>query len=175
MSFSTREQIQRLIEDLLAHSWPSDSCGSAPTLPFPEMRYAEAMSRYGVDKPDTRFGNLVSSLKLNVAIRFWNLIVSCLSTLQLQDVTETVRNSEMSQLFSACQREDFAAVAIVFKQCAVNHKSHWSFWRNYFLVLPVLQFRICRNSCSKNFHSQVNSWLFFSFNFIEFHGLLCSA
>lgn len=57
MSFTTKENIQRLIEGLLNHVWPEDM-GNIP-IPFPEMSYKDAMENYGVDKPDTRFGNLV--------------------------------------------------------------------------------------------------------------------
>lgn len=55
MSFTTKEHIQQLIEGLLEHVWPEDNI----RIPFPEMRYKDAMSNYGVDKPDTRFDNLV--------------------------------------------------------------------------------------------------------------------
>ena len=57
MSFTTKEHIQRLIEGLLTHSWPEDM--DKIVTPFPEMKYKDAMRNYGVDKPDTRFDNLV--------------------------------------------------------------------------------------------------------------------
>lgn len=57
MSFTTKEHIQRIIEGLLNHVWPEDT-GSI-RIPFPEMTYKDAMNNYGVDKPDTRFDNLV--------------------------------------------------------------------------------------------------------------------
>ncbi|XP_068211162.1 aspartate--tRNA ligase, mitochondrial-like isoform X2 [Palaemon carinicauda] len=49
----TMEEIQRLIENLLVHSWPEHL--SPVKSPFPIISYQEAMSKYGVDKPDTRF------------------------------------------------------------------------------------------------------------------------
>ncbi|XP_018113957.1 aspartate--tRNA ligase, mitochondrial [Xenopus laevis] len=53
MSFVDQAGIQSLVEGMLRHSWPEEK-GSLQT-PFPVMSYAEAMSSYGVDKPDTRF------------------------------------------------------------------------------------------------------------------------
>ncbi|XP_075038264.1 aspartate--tRNA ligase, mitochondrial [Mixophyes fleayi] len=53
MSFVDQLGIQRLVEGLLRYSWPEEK-GPLPD-PFPVMTYAEAMSSYGVDKPDTRF------------------------------------------------------------------------------------------------------------------------
>lgn len=58
MSFTSKEHIQRLIEGLLHYVWPKDL--GVLNLPFPEISYKEAMSKYGVDKPDTRFENLVT-------------------------------------------------------------------------------------------------------------------
>jgi hypothetical protein len=40
-----------LIEHLLQYSWPVGEI----TFPFPEISYAEAMTNYGTDKPDTRY------------------------------------------------------------------------------------------------------------------------
>ncbi|XP_028329428.1 aspartate--tRNA ligase, mitochondrial isoform X1 [Gouania willdenowi] len=54
MSFVDQAAIMSLVEGLLKHSWPSEN-GSCQ-VPFPVMRYEEAMRDYGVDKPDTRFG-----------------------------------------------------------------------------------------------------------------------
>ncbi|XP_063284227.1 aspartate--tRNA ligase, mitochondrial [Pelobates fuscus] len=53
MSFVDQAGIRSLIEGLLRYSWPKEK-GSLPD-PFPIMTYAEAMSSYGCDKPDTRF------------------------------------------------------------------------------------------------------------------------
>lgn len=55
MSFIDREDMYALIEGLLKKTWKDVLNVDVPT-PFPRMSYKEAMSRYGVDKPDTRFG-----------------------------------------------------------------------------------------------------------------------
>lgn len=54
-SFITDVEIQTLIEGLLARIFREAKGVEIPT-PFPRMTYAEAMSRYGSDKPDLRFG-----------------------------------------------------------------------------------------------------------------------
>lgn len=53
MSDVTMKDIQQLVEDLVRYSWPAH----LPPLPpsFPIMTYAEAVTSYGSDKPDTRF------------------------------------------------------------------------------------------------------------------------
>ena len=55
MSFIDREDMYALIEGLLAQVWLAARGEKIPT-PFPRMPYIEAMERFGVDKPDTRFG-----------------------------------------------------------------------------------------------------------------------
>jgi aspartyl-tRNA synthetase len=67
-SFIDREDIYALIEGVLKRIWKEVKGQDIPT-PFPRMKFADAMNRYGVDKPDTRFG------------------------LELVDLTETFRHS----------------------------------------------------------------------------------
>jgi aspartyl-tRNA synthetase len=55
MSFITREDVVRVAEDLVKRLW-SEIAGFEVTLPIPQMTYADAMARYGSDKPDLRFG-----------------------------------------------------------------------------------------------------------------------
>ncbi|MGE3309211.1 MAG: aspartate--tRNA ligase [Limisphaerales bacterium] len=55
MSFIDREDIYRLIEGMMARVWKA-ALGREITTPFPRMRFEEALNRYGIDKPDTRFG-----------------------------------------------------------------------------------------------------------------------
>lgn len=54
MSFIDREDMYALIEGMLKRVWKETLGIDIPT-PFPRMPYQEAMDRYGVDKPDTRF------------------------------------------------------------------------------------------------------------------------
>uniref|UniRef100_A0A8C3T1L2 Aspartyl-tRNA synthetase 2, mitochondrial n=1 Tax=Chelydra serpentina TaxID=8475 RepID=A0A8C3T1L2_CHESE len=71
MSFVNQAGIQRLIEGLLQYSWPNER--GLITTPFPSMSYAEALAKYGTDKPDTRFGMKiidVSDVFRNVEIGF---------------------------------------------------------------------------------------------------------
>jgi len=55
MSFIEREDIYNLIEALLKRIWKTALNIDIPT-PFPRLSFHEALSRYGIDKPDTRFG-----------------------------------------------------------------------------------------------------------------------
>ena len=55
MSFVTVQDIQRTMEGLMAHIF-KEVLDIDLKLPFPTLTYDEAMNRYGVDKPDTRFG-----------------------------------------------------------------------------------------------------------------------
>jgi aspartyl-tRNA synthetase len=68
MSFIEREDIYALIEGLLKRIWKT-ALGVDIPRPFPRMPFAEALNRFGIDKPDTRFG------------------------LELADLTETFRAS----------------------------------------------------------------------------------
>jgi aspartyl-tRNA synthetase len=53
MSFPDEEDIFELIEGLFARIFPL--VGIQPQLPFARMKYAEAMRRFGSDRPDLRF------------------------------------------------------------------------------------------------------------------------
>ncbi len=55
MSFIDREDLYALIEGLLARVWKVALGMDIPT-PFRRMSFNEALNRYGIDKPDTRFG-----------------------------------------------------------------------------------------------------------------------
>jgi aspartyl-tRNA synthetase len=54
MSFATTEQVYRLVEGLFQRVFRLTGI-DLPT-PFPRLTYAEAMRRFGSDKPDLRFG-----------------------------------------------------------------------------------------------------------------------
>ncbi|HEY9853205.1 MAG TPA: aspartate--tRNA ligase [Leptolyngbyaceae cyanobacterium] len=54
MSFMTQEDILQLNEELVSHVFKAVKGIDLPR-PFPRLTYAEAMSRYGCDKPDTRY------------------------------------------------------------------------------------------------------------------------
>jgi aspartyl-tRNA synthetase len=55
MSFMNQEEILDLNERLMCHVFKAVKGVDLPR-PFPRLTYAEAMGRYGSDKPDTRYG-----------------------------------------------------------------------------------------------------------------------
>jgi aspartyl-tRNA synthetase len=55
MSFVTREDVIAVAEDIVATLW-GQLAGYRLPRPIPRMTYADAMARYGSDKPDLRFG-----------------------------------------------------------------------------------------------------------------------
>lgn len=55
MSFLSQEEILQLNEGLICHIFKAVKGIDLPR-PFPRLTYAEAMARFGTDRPDTRFG-----------------------------------------------------------------------------------------------------------------------
>ena len=56
MSFSTGEDVMRLVERLVSQVWKEALPTESLPLSFPRMSYHEAMSRYGSDKPYPALG-----------------------------------------------------------------------------------------------------------------------
>ena len=76
IAFPTREDVLDVLEQVVVASF--EALGrTPPSRPFPRMTYADAMLRYGSDKPDLRFG------------------------LEIQDATELTRDSEFGVFANA--------------------------------------------------------------------------
>ena len=60
-SFLSDQEIQDITEGLIARVM-KETKGIDVSLPFPRMKYDDAMALYGVDKPDTRFKMLLQDL-----------------------------------------------------------------------------------------------------------------
>ncbi len=59
LSFTTPETVYRVVEAILVEMFAQlapGGRGSEVRAPFPRMPYAEALDRFGTDRPDTRFG-----------------------------------------------------------------------------------------------------------------------
>ncbi|MFF5264086.1 aspartate--tRNA ligase [Actinomadura viridis] len=61
MSFAEQDDVLNVAEDLVARLW-KEIAGYEIPRPLPHLTYAEAMSRYGSDKPDLRFGNELTEM-----------------------------------------------------------------------------------------------------------------
>lgn len=61
MSFIDREDLYALIEGLLKRVWKTALNMDIPT-PFKRISFEEALNRYGIDKPDSRFGMELNDL-----------------------------------------------------------------------------------------------------------------
>jgi aspartyl-tRNA synthetase len=64
-SFITQEDVLDVVESVLVAQW--DEAGHAIPRPFPRMVWREAMERFGIDKPDLRFGFEIADLTASVA------------------------------------------------------------------------------------------------------------
>ncbi|MFN4216887.1 MAG: aspartate--tRNA ligase [Brevinematales bacterium] len=79
MSFVRQEDIMGLMEQMVARVL-EENYGIQVSLPFPQMTYQDAMEKYGIDRPDIRFG------------------------MELVDVTEVVKESEFSVFRSVAEK-----------------------------------------------------------------------
>ena len=94
LAFPTREEVLDVLERVVHASF--EALGrTPPPRPFPRLSYAEAMLRYGSDKPDVRFG------------------------LEIQDATDVTRSSEFGVFANAdCVR--FLVAPAVFSRAQLQ-------------------------------------------------------
>ncbi len=64
-SFITQEDVLPVVEQVLVAAW--DEAGHAIPRPFPRLTWREAMERFGIDKPDMRYGYEIRDLTALVA------------------------------------------------------------------------------------------------------------
>ncbi len=62
MSFVNRDDVLEVVEGLVTELIPATTPHKRILQPFPRLTYAEAMNRYGSDKPDLRFGMEICDL-----------------------------------------------------------------------------------------------------------------
>jgi aspartyl-tRNA synthetase len=94
LAFPTREDVLQVLEQVVVASF--ESLGRTPPVrPFPQMSYADAMLRYGSDKPDLRFG------------------------LEIQDATEVTRGSEFG-VFAQAETVRFLVAPSVFSRAELQ-------------------------------------------------------
>jgi aspartyl-tRNA synthetase len=90
LAFPTREEVLDVLERVVVAS--HEALGrTPPERPFPRLAYADAMLRYGSDKPDVRFG------------------------LEIQDATQVTRGSEFG-VFAGAETVRFLVVPAVFSR-----------------------------------------------------------
>ncbi|MBI2654125.1 aspartate--tRNA ligase [Candidatus Woesearchaeota archaeon] len=92
MSFVEEDDIMEIVEGMLKHVWRILLNKDLKT-PFPKITYNEAISKYGLDKPDTRF------------------------ELHLVDVTDVVKNSNF-EVFTKAIKQKGIVKCINAKGCA---------------------------------------------------------
>jgi aspartyl-tRNA synthetase len=94
LAFPTREEVLDVLERVVIASF--EALGrTPPPRPFPRIGYAEAMLRYGSDKPDVRFG------------------------LEIQDATEVTRGSEFG-IFANAECVRFLVAPAVFSRAQLQ-------------------------------------------------------
>ena len=96
MSFPTIDRLFSAAENLIRDTYQTiASQKKIDQIPFPRIPYAQAMNKYGSDKPDTRFG------------------------LELQDVTEVIKNKSDFNVFNNAE----AIKCLVAPKCAEFSKT----------------------------------------------------
>ena len=94
MAFVDREDVLEVLEECVVAAF--EAAGrEPPPRPFPRMSYAEAMAKYGTDKPDLRFG------------------------LEIQDATEVTRGSEFG-VFAGAEAVRFLVAPKAFSRAELT-------------------------------------------------------
>ncbi|XP_043482569.1 aspartate--tRNA ligase, mitochondrial [Leptopilina heterotoma] len=119
ISFSDREQIMELAQELVVYCWPEEL--GPIKLPFPQITFAEAMEKYGVDSPDLRIPN------------------------ELQNITECFDSKFSSK------HDKFGAYAVVFPnsgECLTkaNKEKLFSIVRMYFNNTKLVQLKVSKDN-----------------------------
>lgn len=94
MSFAQRDDVLNVVEGLVTGLIPAVVPHKRLFTPFPKMSYADAMSRYGSDKPDLRFG------------------------MEITDISDAIKKSELPWVTEVLSNPNAAAKCIIAPGCA---------------------------------------------------------
>jgi aspartyl-tRNA synthetase len=106
-SFVGAEDVYRFVEQVLVALW--DEAGERIAAPFPRLPWREAMERYGIDKPDLRFGFEIRDLSPHVGSDAAEFLRSGLSAGQrargiLAEGMATLSRKDLDQLTAAAKK-----------------------------------------------------------------------
>jgi aspartyl-tRNA synthetase len=109
MSFPTEALVREVTEGLVAAVWKAAKGVDLPR-PFPRLTHAEAMARYGSDRPDTRFGLELVDLTDAVAGSGFKVFAEAAAR---GGVVKAI-NAKGGGKFSRKEIDDFGAHAAIF-------------------------------------------------------------
>ena len=121
MSFMQQEEILKLNEQLIATIW-KEVKNIDLKLPFPKMKWHDAMARYGTDRPDTRFG--MELIEVNEIIKdsgfkvFSGAVatggsVKCITVKNGNNTVSNVRIKPGGDVFSEAQKAGAGGLAFI--------------------------------------------------------------
>jgi len=111
-SFLDEEAFFPILESMIAKLWKEILGQEVPT-PFPRMPYAEAMSRFGSDKPDVRFGLEIQDLSDVFSKSTFQVFSSALITNSrgMRGSIRAIKVSGQAEKFSRKDLDDLQAQA----------------------------------------------------------------
>lgn len=155
MSFIDREDIYELMEGMFRAIWQRVFDRDLPT-PFPRLTYAEAMNRFGSDKPDTRYGlelQDISSIFSDSAFKVFRSVVDAGGRIMAFKIPQigAISQSEMRTLETEAKSLGAKGLAYI--------KVEEEGWKS-----PILKFLKEKEKAQigERLSLQTNDWVFFS-------------
>jgi aspartyl-tRNA synthetase len=108
MSFSSEEDIIRLIEGMMAELLEK-ILGVKIALPLPRLEYRDAMDRFGTDRPDTRYGLEMKDISEHAARSDFQVFKG---VLQQGGTVKAIRVEKGANLFSRKALDDLSQVVV---------------------------------------------------------------
>ncbi|EGG19450.1 aspartyl-tRNA synthetase [Cavenderia fasciculata] len=101
MSFVNVDMVYRIIEGLIVSMWRE--AGYTIQAPFPFLSYKDALSRFGVDKPDTRYGlemRDLSSVFANTSIPLLKKILDATPPSTFEEAKSVIKCIKLPQVLN---------------------------------------------------------------------------
>jgi aspartyl-tRNA synthetase len=108
MSFSSEENVIRLVEEMMAELFEK-ILGVKIALPLPCLEYRDAMDRFGTDRPDTRFGLEMKDISDLAAKSDFQVFKGAL---QQGGIVKAIRVEKGASLFSRKALDELSQVAV---------------------------------------------------------------